>query len=54
MASMGVDAVSEYATTGKKTSGYTDTGATLITDKPQAGVDSKDSKYGLEKCWGNK
>jgi len=54
MASMGVDAVSEYATTGKKAAGYTDTGATLISDNPQAGVDSKDSKYGLEKCWGNK
>ena len=45
MASMGVDAVVKYAQTGEKPSGYTDTGVTLITDKPQAGVDSKDSKY---------
>lgn len=54
MATMGVQAVMEYAKTGKKPTGYTDTGVTLITDKPQAGVDSKDSKYGAENCWGNK
>ena len=54
MASMGVDAVYEFATTGKKASGYTDTGVNLITDNPQAGVDSKDSVYGLDKCWGSK
>jgi fructose transport system substrate-binding protein len=54
MASMGVDAIVEYATTGKKASGYTDTGVSLITDKPQAGVDSKDTKVGLDKCWGTK
>jgi fructose transport system substrate-binding protein len=54
MASMGVDAVVDYATTGKKVSGYTDTGVTLITDKPMTGVDSKDTTYGLDKCWGTK
>ncbi|BDG01428.1 sugar ABC transporter substrate-binding protein [Anaeromyxobacter oryzae] len=52
MASLGVEAGVEYAKTGKKASGYTDTGVTLITDKPQSGVDSKDSKFGLENCWG--
>jgi fructose transport system substrate-binding protein len=54
MASLGVDAIVEYANGGTKASGYTDTGVTLITDKPQAGVDSKDSKYGAENCWGEK
>ena len=52
MASLGVDAVVDFAKTGKKASGYTDTGVTLITDKPQSGVDSKDVKYGLDNCWG--
>jgi fructose transport system substrate-binding protein len=52
MASQGVDAVVEYAKSGKKPSGYTDTGVTLITDDPQDGVDSKDSTFGTENCWG--
>jgi hypothetical protein len=34
MASLGVEAGVDYAKTGKKVSGYTDTGVTLITDKP--------------------
>jgi fructose transport system substrate-binding protein len=54
MAQMGVDAVVDFATTGKKVSGYTDTGVTLITDKPMAGVDSQDTTFGLANCWGNK
>ncbi len=54
MATMGVAAVVEYAKTGSKPSGYTDTGVTLITDKPQNGVASKDSKYGAANCWGTK
>jgi fructose transport system substrate-binding protein len=54
MASMGVDAVYDFATGGKKASGYTDTGVTLITDNPMAGVESKDTTYGLDKCWGEK
>jgi fructose transport system substrate-binding protein len=29
-----------------------DTGATLITDDPQTGVDAKDSAWGLQNCWG--
>ncbi|MER6157952.1 sugar ABC transporter substrate-binding protein [Streptomyces sp. NPDC001868] len=52
MASEGVKAVVTYAKDGKKASGYTDTGVTLITDKAQDGVDSKDTAYGLENCWG--
>ena len=54
MASMGVAAGVEYAKTGKKVSGYTDTGVTLIAGKPVAGVDSKDTKVGLDLCWGTK
>jgi fructose transport system substrate-binding protein len=54
MAAMGVDAGVEYAKTGKKPSGYTDTGVTLIAAKPVAGVESKDVKTGTELCWGKK
>jgi fructose transport system substrate-binding protein len=44
----------EYARTGKRASGYIDTGVTLITDKPMAGVDSRDTTFGLDACWGTK
>ena len=54
MAAMGVAAGVDYAKTGKKASGYTDTGVTLIAGKPLSGVDSKDTKLGLDLCWGNK
>ncbi|MBY0445212.1 MAG: sugar ABC transporter substrate-binding protein [Burkholderiales bacterium] len=54
MAAMGVAAGVEYAKTGKKPSGYTDTGVTLIANKAVAGVNSKDSKTGMDMCWGNK
>ena len=54
MAAMGVAAGVEYAKTGKKVSGYTDTGVTLIANKAVAGVDSKDVKTGMDLCWGNK
>ncbi|MET7337558.1 sugar ABC transporter substrate-binding protein [Nonomuraea sp. NPDC005650] len=52
MAEDGVKAVSEFAKTGKKASGYTDTGVTLITDKPASGVEAKDTVFGLANCWG--
>ena len=52
MASQGVKAVADFAKNGKKASGYTDTGVTLVTDAAKTGVDSKDTAYGLEKCWG--
>jgi fructose transport system substrate-binding protein len=54
MAAMGVDAGVEYAKTGKKPSGYTDTGVTLIAGKAVAGVDSKDVNTGTALCWGKK
>jgi len=57
MASMGVEAVAEYAKSGKKpepTPGLTffNTGVSLITDHPVEGVPSETSAEGLKKCWG--
>ena len=54
MASMGVAAGVEYAKSGKKASGYVDTGVTLIAAKAVTGVDSKDTKVGMDLCWGTK
>ena len=54
MAAMGVAAGVEYAKTGKKVSGYTDTGVMLIAAKALPGVDSKDVKTGTDLCWGKK
>lgn len=54
MAAMGVEAGVAYAKSGKKVSGYTDTGVTLIAARPMAGVDSKDVKTGAALCWGKK
>jgi len=54
MAALGVDAGIDYAKTGKKVSGYVDTGVTLITDQQQKGIDSKDTTFGLGACWGKK
>jgi len=52
MATRGVDYVVDFVKTGKKPSGFINTGATLITDKPFSGLPSKDTKFGLENCWG--
>jgi len=52
MASLGVAAVVKYAKTGKKASGYTDTGVNLIAGKAVTGVPSKNVRYGLANCWG--
>ncbi|MFO1217252.1 MAG: sugar ABC transporter substrate-binding protein [Burkholderiaceae bacterium] len=54
MAAMGVEAGVEYAKSGKKPSGYTDTGVTLIAAKAVSGVESKDVKTGTDLCWGKK
>jgi fructose transport system substrate-binding protein len=54
MAAMGVEAGVEYARTGKKAVGYTDTGVTLITDRRVQGVEAKDTQLGLDLCWGGK
>jgi fructose transport system substrate-binding protein len=53
MATLGIDAVAEYAKTGKKPSGFINTGSELITDKPVAGLDSHDTAWGLKNCWGD-
>jgi fructose transport system substrate-binding protein len=52
MASKGVGAVVNYANTGKKVTGYTDTGVNLIAKKAARGVASKNVAYGLANCWG--
>jgi fructose transport system substrate-binding protein len=57
MAEMGVKAVVDFAETEAKpepTAGkdFVDTGVTLITDEPVDGVESKDTAFGLENCWG--
>jgi fructose transport system substrate-binding protein len=52
MAELGVQKVVDYAKTGNKVKGYTDTGVTLITDDPADGVTSKDTKFGAANCWG--
>lgn len=52
MAGLAVEAGVQYAKTGKKVSGYVDTGVALITDKAAPGVDSKDTAFGLGACWG--
>jgi fructose transport system substrate-binding protein len=57
MASMGIEAIKNFADSGEKPKipegkTFVDTGATLITDKPVEGVESIDTKAGLEKCWG--
>ena len=57
MAALGVEAVKKFADTGEKpkpTEGknFVDTGVRLVTDKPVKGLDSIDTKEGLNKCWG--
>jgi fructose transport system substrate-binding protein len=57
MAQDGVAAVAAFAKDGTKpeaTQGkdFVDTGVTLISDQPQTGVESKDSAWGKENCWG--
>jgi fructose transport system substrate-binding protein len=52
MAALGVEAGAAFVKTGKKASGYIDTGVTLISDRAQAGVASRDSAFGQSGCWG--
>ena len=52
MAEEGVNAISEYAKKGVKPTGFVDTGAMLITDKPVKGLTSKDTTWGAQNCWG--
>jgi fructose transport system substrate-binding protein len=57
MAEMGVEAVTKFAQNGEKPQAeagkdFINTGVTLITDEPVDGVESKDTAFGLENCWG--
>ncbi|MCD2470324.1 sugar ABC transporter substrate-binding protein [Jiella sp. MQZ9-1] len=57
MASLGVDAIAQFAKEGTKpkpTEGksFFDTGVQLVTDHPVEGLPSIDTKEGLKLCWG--
>ena len=57
MAQEGVNAIAAFAKDGTKpenTAGKTfvDTGVNLITDQPQTGVESQDTTFGQQNCWG--
>ena len=57
MAEMGVQAVADFAESGEKPEPpagkeFIDTGVTVVTDEPQDGVESEDTAFGLENCWG--
>ncbi|SMC94647.1 substrate-binding domain-containing protein [Kibdelosporangium aridum] len=52
MAAQGVQAAVEFGKTGKKPAGFVNTGVTVITDKPVAGIQSQDTAWGLQNCWG--
>jgi fructose transport system substrate-binding protein len=58
MAVAGVDAAVAFVKDGTKptvpSTGYIDTGVQLVTDKPLGGLDSKDTAWGLQNCWGTK
>jgi fructose transport system substrate-binding protein len=58
MATAGVDAAVDFVNDGTKpevpATGFIDTGVQLITDKPLAGLDSQDTTWGLDNCWGDK
>ncbi|SDN22813.1 substrate-binding domain-containing protein [Allokutzneria albata] len=52
MAEQGVQAAVEFTKSGKKPSGFVNTGSVVITDKPVPGIESKDTAWGLQNCWG--
>lgn len=57
MASLGIEAVVEFARTGRKpenTPGldFHDTGVALVTDEPVSGIPSLSVEQGLKECWG--
>ena len=54
MAEMGVAAGAEFIRTGKKPTGYTNTGVTLIAGRPLPGVESASVEAGMQKCFGNR
>lgn len=56
MAVEGVKAAVAFAKDGTKptvpAAGYIDTGVQLITDEPLGGLESQDTTWGLQNCWG--
>jgi fructose transport system substrate-binding protein len=54
MAELGVAAGAAFIKTGKKPSGFTDTGVALIAKRPVPGVPSKDIAAGLAGCFGRR
>ena len=57
MAALGVEAIKKWADSGEKPAptpgkAFFDTGVSLVTGKPAAGVESIDIQAGLDKCWG--
>ncbi|ABG31805.1 sugar ABC transporter substrate-binding protein [Roseobacter denitrificans] len=57
MASKGIEAIANWAKDGSKPEategkGFFDTGVALVTDQPVDGVDSIDTKEGMDLCWG--
>ncbi len=57
MASMGVEAVAEFAKSGKKPAAtpgldFFNTGVELISDKPAGGLPALSGDDGLKRCWG--
>ena len=54
MAKLGIEAGVAFVRTGKRPSGYTDTGVRLITGNALSGVQSDDVTSGLVRCFGTK
>lgn len=54
MAELGVAAGVAFVRTGRRPSGYTDTGVALIAARPVAGVPSRDPAAGLASCFGRR
>lgn len=53
MVEQGIDAIVAFATDGTKPkAGFNDTGSVLITDAPVDGIESEDTAWGAENCWG--
>ncbi len=57
MASLGIDAIKMWAENGTKPENsdgldFYNTGVQLVTDEPVDGIESIDSKEGMDKCWG--
>lgn len=52
MVEQGMDAIVAAVGGADLPTGFNDTGSTLITDQPVDGLDSEDTAWGLEHCWG--